>query len=337
MRIHRITLVISSKLTSLSKTNVIKKLAYFVFIYLSTYNLSMALEDPWKVLSDAHFAAKTQNYQGIYRYTHNSETRSVDITHALHGSDEYTRMTLMDGTPGEVLSHGKNTTVYHSSEKNIHIKRRDSSNLFPAVIPDDIENLKNVYNLHFGKADRIADRAAQIVVLIPKDKYRYRYHFWLDKKTSIPLKMLVSDEQNKLVEEAAFVNVNFVDAHNDLSWFAPKIDLTKDYLMNEGSIDLPSQKFWKFSDLPDGFKKISAKATRNNGITMLSHHLVFSDGLSYLSVFLQPVQRDHKPKVGSIKMGSTNVCAKFTNGYQVMTVGAVPKKTCEMFTESISF
>ena len=24
----------------------------------------------------------------------------------------------------------------------------------------------------------------------------------------------------------------------------------KDYLMNEGSIDLPSQKFWKFSDLP---------------------------------------------------------------------------------------
>lgn len=315
----------------------IHKIFTLILIFLSSVTSVVALEDPWKIISDAHSAAKRLNYQGTYHFTHNKQTQSIEITHALHGSDEYTRMILMDGAPGEMLSHGKNTTVYHSSDKNVHIKKRDSHNLFPAVIPDNIENLKNVYTLHFGKLDRVADRTAQIIVLTPKDKYRYFYHFWIDQKTSLPLKMIVSDESSETLEQAAFTKINLVDVQNDLSWFAPKIDLTKDYLMNEETSDLPSQKFWEFSSIPDGFKQVSAKASRNNGITMLSHHLVYSDGLSYLSIFIQPVQRGHKPKVGNIKMGRTQVCAKYFNGYQIMTVGAVPRKTCEMFTESISF
>ena len=66
---------------------------------------------------------------------------------------------------------------------------------------------------------------------------------------------------------------------------------------------------------------------------MLSHQLVFSDGLSYLSVFIQPVQKGHKPRVGNVTMGRTQVCARYYNGFQIMTVGAVPKKTCEIFTK----
>ena len=315
----------------------IKNFLQIVLITLSTVNISMAIDDPWKVISDAHLAAKNLNYQGIYHFTHNKETQSIEITHVLHETDEYTRMTLMDGAPGEMLSHGKNTTVYHSSEKNVHIKKRHSHNLFPAVIPDNIDNLKNVYTLHFGKLDRVADRSAQIIVLNPKDQYRHFYHFWVDRETSLPLKMIVSDKNNDVIEQAAFTKLNFVNTHGDLSWFSPKIDLTKDYQMDEAVNDLPVQKFWQFSSIPKGFKEVSAKSTRNKGITMLTHQLVFSDGLSYLSVFIQPVQRGHKPRVGNVTMGRTQVCARYYNGFQIMTVGAVPKKTCEIFTESISF
>jgi negative regulator of sigma E activity len=35
-------------------------------------------------------------------------------------------------------------------------------------------------------------------VLTPKDQYRHFYHFWVDKKTSLPLKMIVSDKNNDL-------------------------------------------------------------------------------------------------------------------------------------------
>lgn len=330
-------LVILFKQTFHDKTKMIYRILIPLLIFLSCSVSSIEFQDPWRILTNAHSAAKELNYQGTYHFTDNKQSQSVEITHALHGLDEYTRMILMDGSPGEMLSDGKNVIVYHSSDQNVHIKQKESHNLFPSVIPDNIENLKSVYTLHFDKIDRVADRAAQIVALIPKDNYRHAYRFWIDLKTSLLLKMIISDESNEVVEQAAFTKLNLTETQKDLSWYAPKIDFTKDYLNNENTIDLPVQKFWQFSSIPKGFKEISVKASRNSGFDMLSHHLVFSDGLSYLSVFIQPVQSGHKPKVGNISMGRTNVCARYYNGYQIMSVGAVPQKTCELFTESISF
>ena len=124
----------------------------------------------------------------------------------------------------------------------------------------------------------------------------------------------------------------------DLSWFKPKIDLSKEYVMHEEEpIVLPGLKFWTFVNKPKGFSEISSSATRNKDLNVLSHHLIYSDGLSYISVFIQPVQTGLMPKVGTISMEGTNISATYYRGYQVMAVGTVPMKALESFTKSISF
>ena len=74
-----------------------------------------------------------------------------------------------------------------------------------------------------------------------------------------------------------------------------------------------------------------------SGLNILSYQLVFSDGLSYISIFIKPILRGQKPKIGQINLGVNNICARYQGGYQIMAVGSVPLITCNNFSESIEF
>ena len=316
----------------------VRKLFFLALICVSGSSASLTIEDPWKILTEAHQASKMLNYQGTFHLKNSKVIQSMEITHAMHGEDEYTRMILMDGDPGEMLSHGKNIFVYDSKENNVVIQKREQHHLFPSVLPSSPENLKKVYTLSFGEVVRVADRPAQMLTLIPKDNFRHQFHFWIDQDTALPLKRIVSNEANEIIEQASFTKLKIVDMKTDLSWFKPKIDLSKEYVMDEEEpVVLPGLKFWTFVNKPNGFSEISSSATRNKDLNVLSHHLIYSDGLSYISVFIQPVQTGLMPKVGTISMEGTNISARYYRGYQVMAVGTVPMKALESFTKSISF
>jgi len=309
-------------------------LLFFLFVFTSN---TFAQSDPWQIIVDAHQACRNLNYQGVFQAEHLKEIRSLEIIHARHGEQEYTRINTLDGAPSEMLSQGDATFVYGTNKNNVVIEKRDQHRLFPSVLPNSTTNLRKVYQIDFGENDRVAGRAAKVVILMPNDDFRYFYHFWLDQETSIPLKMIVSDHANQLIEQTSFTKVN-VNQKKDLSWFKPDIDLSKEYVMHEQE-DLSSSapRFWKMDNIPNGFKEISFRVTRISGPNVLNHHLIYSDGLAYLSLFIQPVRKGQKPKEGSASMGNTNISARYIKGHQIMAVGSVPKKTVESFVNSISF
>ncbi|MBT6141487.1 MAG: hypothetical protein HOH72_05800, partial [Nitrosomonadales bacterium] len=103
----------------------VRKLFFLALICVSGTSASLTIEDPWKILTEAHQASKMLNYQGTFHLKNSKVIQSMEITHAIHGEDEYTRMTLMDGDPGEMLSHGKNIFVYDSKENNVVIQKRE--------------------------------------------------------------------------------------------------------------------------------------------------------------------------------------------------------------------
>ena len=309
----------------------------FFLSLLLLCSLAHAQGDPWQALKQAYDASHNLNYQGVLQAQHLKDVKSMEITHAKYGDETYTRINLLDGEPNEILTKGKSTIVYGSTDDNVVIQKRDANHLFPAILPNSTEQLKQVYQLNFGKVDRVADRKAQIVVLMPNDDYRFFYHFWLDKQTSIPLKMIVSDHNNQVVEQTSFTKVKILEK-TDLAWFKPNIDLSKKYVMKEEE-SIPSNlpRYWEIKQIPKGFKEVSSKVSRIGGPNILNHHMVFSDGLAYISLFIQPLSKGQKPKVGNATMGVTNVSARYENGYQIMAVGSVPIKTVETFSNAVNF
>jgi sigma-E factor negative regulatory protein RseB len=309
------------------------------FLLLFTLNPVSALDDPWDIINKAAEASKKLSYKGIFHSQHSNDIKSIEITHAFrgsdeYGSDEYTRINMLDGDFGEALADGKNVVVYHSHKNDVIMQKRKNQHLFPAIFPVNPEILKNNYELGFGDKERIAGRNSQIVVLRPLDKYRNFYHFWLDEETSIPLKMIVSDGDNNVFEQSSFTNITFAQSSN-LSWFKPSIDNKKQDIIEKKLEETTTiNKFWKLKNI---FKEVDQITQRTPGLNILSHQLVYSDGLAYVSLFIRPVAKDKRPKIGEVRIGSTNISARYYNGYQIMSVGSVPVSTVKHFSESVEF
>ena len=310
----------------------------FVCFLLSFINISHSNEDPWLIIDKAAKATKLLNYKGVFHSQHNKEIKSIEITHATNDDQEFIKMNVLDGSPGEVLSQGKTIYVYNTIENNVIIQKRKKQRLFPAIFPDNIDVIKNFYRLSVGKNQRIAGRLSQSVVLSPIDNFRYSYHFWLDKKTSLPLKMVVMDQAKNIIEQASFTQIKMIKDKN-LDWFKPEVDPSKNYIFNDKVVGqgIVKKPFWTIKKIPPGYKEIDFISKRLPGLNILSHQLVFSDGLSYVSLFIKPIARGQKPKVGQLNLGVNNICARYHNGYQIMAVGSVPLTTCNNFSESIEF
>ena len=309
-----------------------------IFFLLSSISISYSNDDPWLIVDNAIKATKFLDYKGVFHSQHYKEIKSIEITHATNNDQEFIKMNVLDGSPGAVLSQGKTIYVYNTIENNVIIQKRKQQRLFPAIFPNNIDAIKNFYRLSIGKSERIAGRLSQSVVLTPIDSLRYSYYFWLDKKTSLPLKMVVLDQAKNIIEQASFTQINMIKDKN-LDWFKPEVDPSKNYIFNDKVVGqgIIKKPFWTIKKIPSGYKEVDFISKRIPGLNILSHQLVFSDGLSYVSLFIKPITRGQKPKVGHVNLGINNICARYHNGYQIMAVGSVPLITCNNFSESIKF
>ena len=201
----------------------------FLFSYIST---SYGNEDPWLIIDKAAQATKLLDYKGVFHTQHDKEIKSIEITHATNNDQEFIKMNVLDGSPGEVLSQGKTIYVYNTIDNNVIIQKRKKQRLFPAIFPSNTDSIKNFYRLSIGKSERIAGRYSQSVVLSPIDGFRYSYYFWLDKETSLPLKMVVTDQAKNIIEQASFTQINMIKDKN-LDWFKPEVDPSKHYIFND--------------------------------------------------------------------------------------------------------
>ncbi|MBT3512636.1 MAG: transcriptional regulator [Nitrosomonadales bacterium] len=310
-----------------------KKLLTLIFLVFPL--LSIAMEDPWLILEKSAKASQQLNYEGVFHSQSSSETNSTHVIHANIDNKEYCLLKMLDGAPNEVFCSGD--MVYVTSQEGLLIKKRKNQFLFPSVLPSDINHLKKNYQLYFGEKKRIADRMAQLIVLTAKDNFRFNYHIWIDDKNFLPLKLVVTDNVNKVIEQSTFTTIAF-NKQFKKDIFEKNINLSQIYIAKNKFVEnYVSNKFWSLRDLPSGFKEVDLISRRVNGLNLLDYQLIFSDGLAYVSLFIRPITRGTEPKEGTVTIGSTNISARYQDGYQIMSVGIVPPETVKTFSGAIEF
>ena len=67
----------------------------------------------------------------------------------------------------------------------------------------------------------------------------------------------------------------------------------------------------------------------------LVHQWVFSDGLSFVSLFVNPISKGQMSRIGETQVGASYVHARVMNGNQIMVVGEVPQGTIQKISNSI--
>jgi sigma-E factor negative regulatory protein RseB len=319
---------------------------FFSALLLSVISLAtIAADDPWFLLEKTAYAARELNYQGIFVYQNGKETHSVQITHMNQAGREMTRNVVLDNRPQpgqarEVYRHGENIVILRPHNQTMVIEKRRGQNLFPAMIPTNIQAIKASYVAELAGMDTIAGREAQIINLTPNDSYRYSYKIWADTQYGLLLKMALLDNKKQTLEHIAFNEINTMDTQ-DINWFQPKIDVTKQYVtksydMKDTSNHHQVHSNWFVSELPIGYVKVDHRALVVPGKTTTVDQMIFSDGIGSVSVFIEPLTKGMRPKMGHMQMGSTNMCANVIDGHQVNVVGEVPETTCRQIAKAVS-
>lgn len=295
-------------------------------------------DTPWDLLDKAAHAARELSYKGLFTYQSDGNVRTIEITHMNSGQGEYSRVIMLDGVPREVLSQGSDIVIFSPKDEKVVIEKRRGKNLFPALLPANLDSLKMGYQARLSGSERVAGREGDIVLLEPRDGYRYGYRLLADREYGLLLKATTINQNHEVIEQIAFNQLNLLDL-SDMDWFQPKVDPGKAYVMEEEmAASLGSEPdSWEIAALPVGYKQIDRIRRVIPGKAAVVNQLIFSDGLSSVSLFIEPLVEGVRPKVGHTKVGPTNFYANVSGGYQVVVVGEVPQTTVVQIAKSVNF
>lgn len=300
-------------------------------------------DDLWLQLQKSATAARELSYKGLFVCQTGAQTKSVQITHIFDGKNEFARNILLDGTPREMLNHGNNLIIYNAKHEKIIIEKRRGQNMFPAVLPLNLDDVKESYRLQSGAQELVAGRQAQILMLEPKDSLRFRFKFWVDAEYGLLLKSAILNQRGETMESIAFNQLVMLDKV-DMDWFRPQIDKNKSYVMEETPKVVADNKVsdeWEVKALPSGYHKVDQMLRTVRGKAYPVTHVIFSDGLASVSLFIEPVMQADKIRQLSKPMlsshGSTSFYTNVNNGRLVTVVGEVPEATVVQIGNAVIF
>src|SRR6056300_1544270 len=208
-------------------------LRFLFLLFVSFSGMAASESDLWEKIKQASLASQNLCYSGILNTV--DEKQDISSTRVIHVNlkgEEFLKIEKIDGAPNLLLMHQTDAVIYDNDKDKILIQKKQNAKLFPNIFPSNLNRLKENYDILSGGKIRVADRLTQLLVFTPKDEYRYFYHLWIDDETSLPLKMVISDNNKKTIENIAFGNIEFL-SNEDISWFRPKFDPSKKYSINE--------------------------------------------------------------------------------------------------------
>lgn len=296
-------------------------------------------EDPWVQLEKAAQAAHKLNYKGMFVYQAGQNFSSFQIMHTNYSSGEAARVVVLDGAPREVLRHGNDAVIYQSKSEKVTIEKRRVQSSFPAILPPLSDNLKASYQIRQMGQERVGGHDGVNIYLEPRDKLRYGYHFCVDRQSGLLLKSVMMNERNEVIEQISFSQLALID-NPDMDWFHPSAGMGKVYVMQPDSAVAPSggeEDDWIIGQLPLGFRKVEQMRRNVPGKAAMVNHLVFSDGLASISLFIEPLDKGAQPRMGHFAQGATNLFANAVEGRQLTVVGEVPEATVRQIASVVSF
>lgn len=299
--------------------------------------------DGFEVLDRMSRAMQSQAYTGTFIYRHKDKVETLKILHRNRDGRVDERLITLSGKPREIIRSDSVVTCIWPDSKLLRVDRGRQGSNFPGLVFQDLNRVVQNYDVRMGEqTERIAGRDCLIVDVQPRDRLRYGYRLWIDRDNYLLVRSDLLNETQQPLEQVIFTELT---THENLpdSAFEPEL-LTEGFRRHEAdegsqSVDVAAaeKNLWSVSQLPPGFVlQLHKQRVRENGKLRIEH-MVFSDGLASVSVFIEPVSSNDKPSKAGRKRGALNVHNKLIAGRKATIVGEVPRQTVELIAESLEY
>lgn len=302
-------------------------------------------------LNRMNHALTNLDYQGTLVYHHDNQLDAIRIVHIANENGEHERLTSLNGAPREVVRTQDTVTCILPDDESVTLDRRLTTNLFPSMPPSQVDDLGKHYQFKLGGLDRVAGLTARVISIDPRDQYRYGYRLWLEHETGMLLRSELLDTDGEPVEQVMFTEISLGD-HIPLSALEPQFtSLPVDFgprppsqpadIRTESAALRPEavgqhSLEWAAASVPPGFHLKSHEWEKLSEDAPPAEHLVFTDGLSSVSVYVEDADRAAAavPRGGS-RMGAISAFSRQHDGYRITVVGEVPPVTVRSIASRI--
>lgn len=291
--------------------------------------------DDW--LDKMSHASAQQNYQGTLIIRQRDKMQAIQVKQGAGALGSWQTLQTLTGEEQIIIRHNSQVTTIFPAKKLITVSENmagsvDKGPLNPAL-PENRNILREFYQLRLSGQSRVANKATQILQMVPQDNHRYGHVFWLDQDSGLLLKSNLIDEQGQVIEQMMYSDIELLSE-------APQKIVDADELKGYrkirliGQQDIPRQR-WLSRQMPAGFKLIRSDQVSHHSQQVPAYHMIYSDGMASVSVFVEQRLENDGDMSGLSSMGAVNAYSVYLDDVFVTAIGEVPADTVRMIAESV--
>lgn len=286
------------------------------------------------------FAGHQTDYSGIFVYQYGNRVETSRIIHVVETDGEYEKLESLDGPKREIIRHHGQVWCYINHKMvQMDTKHQQMRTRFTDLPPEQLSVLNANYRAQEVGIERVAGYNTQAILLQPIDSLRYAHKIWVHTDSGLLLKASVLGDKNQVVEQYAFTQLQ-LGGNLDRSWIVRDASAAN---QKAGSVTQPENSKgvthidsgWVVDALPPGFKKTMEVERLMHGKHRPVTQLVFSDGLSAISIFIELNDFDEDDVEGLSSRGAVNLYHKVVGDHLITVVGEVPPRTLMQVFHSV--
>lgn len=282
-------------------------------------------------------AMSQMSYQGTFVYVRDGAVETMRITHVTDETGVRERMYSVSGPHREVIRDRKGVRCVLQDAASVVEDQVVASSYFPELPLSIIDGNTSGYRLETGGEARIAGHTARRVTISPEDSFRYGYDFWLEEQTGLLLKWELFDANHKPLAKLMFTDfamgssVNLDELESDSR---PQDFVEMKTFSLQDTVVTRSSPRWQPAKLPPGFQL--ASHSHKTGADGVYEHMVYSDGLAAVSVYVEQQGMEAEVKPGVSQLGTNNAYTTKQGALQITVIGEVPAITVKTIANEMA-
>jgi len=315
----------------------VKALLFLISVGISSLAVGGEPQNARDWLERMTAAMSQMSYQGTFVYVRGGAVETMRITHVTDDTGVRERLYSVSGPHREVVRDRKGVRCVLQDAASVVEDQVVASSYFPELPLSAIDNETSGYLLESGGEARIAGHTAHRVTILPEDKFRYGYDFWLEKQTGLLLKWALFDADHKPIAKLMFTDfamgsaVNLDELESD-SRAEDFVEL-KTFSLQKTVVTQSSPR-WQPAKLPPGFQLTSHN--HRTGADGVYEHMVYSDGLAAVSVYVEKQGVESSVKPGVSQLGTNNAYTRQQGELQITVIGEVPALTVKTIANEMA-
>ncbi|MDD0823597.1 MucB/RseB C-terminal domain-containing protein [Mannheimia sp. AT1] len=311
-------------------------LCIFIFVQPTLTWAETGTRTALSYLTNMVEAHKKSSYELLYILQQNGRVESFRLRHTFMENKAYSQLLNLDHSREEIILNDNTVSYLGLNFRPFSLNSSHILDNLPNVLYTDYSTLTGYVFLDSGK-DRISDRNARVIRLVPNDKFRYAYTLWIDDKTNLLLKSQLVDKQNVVLEEFRVLHLY---QSSELEMIASTINsLILPPITAVEKENIKSSYKWDVNWLPLGFHLIEDQTMSGKQYALENENIdsrLYSDGLSTFNIYMMPSQGITFNEY-AWQQGKLTILNQTINDKDIVVIGEIPLESAQRILRNIQF